>query len=316
MWKTVGDLVPAASRAGPSAVIVCVSPVKGSIALHVMPSLVHNRVRSAPVRRIVRALVHLDLPHDRLRQSLFPASGMTPVFRSRTALTQGAPSHLPVHAGTSRRSMRAMRVAGSFLARVPVAARGSSAPIMEDHRLSRSRAVDVRPSAIRPAALVWLCARRSVDILRIVNDFQFVPLSESDIPQVQEWHSDARVSKWYGGAEWPPKLWEIMQKDSNRKCWLVFLDDKAIGYIDFEEHPATNLAWMGITVKPELQGQGFGKRILHVFLEHPAAKKYPELWAGIEAEHAVSRRLFESAGFTTKQAEPDEEGIMDYSYRF
>lgn len=149
-----------------------------------------------------------------------------------------------------------------------------------------------------------------------MNDLQLRPLSESDIPNVQEWHSDTRVSKWYGGVDWPPKLWEIMQKDSNRKCWVVFLGDQAIGYVDFEEHPAESLAWVGITVKPKLQGQGFGKRILQTFLNHPEAKKYPELWAGIEAEHVVSRRLFESAGFTTKQAEPDEEGIFDYVFRF
>lgn len=107
-----------------------------------------------------------------------------------------------------------------------------------------------------------------------------------------------------------------MQSNPNRILILAKLNDRIIGYVDFEVHPNENLAWMGLAVKPELRGQGLGTRILKEFLLSPIAKQYPEIWAGIEPDNQASLRCFQDVGFTSKMTQPDEEGILDYVYRY
>lgn len=145
-----------------------------------------------------------------------------------------------------------------------------------------------------------------------MSDLLFRPLAESDLAELSRWHQDPELANRYGGSDWPKKVWEIMRKDSNRQCSIVSRDDEPIGYVDIELHPDEHLMWIGIAVKPELRKQGIGKKILETFLSTPIVQQYREVWAGIEHDNVASRRCFESVGFTAKNSEPDEEGIIDY----
>ena len=103
-----------------------------------------------------------------------------------------------------------------------------------------------------------------------------------------------------------------MSNDENRKCWIVLSGNNAVAYVDFEIHPNA-LAWIGIAVKPMLRGQGLGKRVLKDFLKSEHIKGFKEIRAGIEFDNISSIKCFESIGFISLNAEPDDEGIIDYS---
>lgn len=77
-------------------------------------------------------------------------------------------------------------------------------------------------------------------------------------------------------------------------------------------HPSS-LAWIGIAVKPLMRRQGLGKLILKKFLDSEYVEGFNEIRAGIEFDNIASVKCFESVGFVPLNAEPDDEGIIDYS---
>ncbi len=145
-----------------------------------------------------------------------------------------------------------------------------------------------------------------------MSDISFRPIESSDIPELTNWHSDDELAGRYGGVEWPQKLWDIMSKDSNRRCWIALKDQLLIGYVDIELHPQEHIFWIGIAVKPQLRKQGLGTLVLQTFFRNLPMQDYKEAWAGIEKDNAASRACFEKVGFTAKNPNGDQEGIIDY----
>lgn len=143
---------------------------------------------------------------------------------------------------------------------------------------------------------------------------RFEAVREDDLVHLTEWHADAELAARYGGTDWPAKLWEILNTDPSRRCFIAWNDDEAVGYLDWELHPDENLAWIGLAVKPELRAKGWGTRILRAWLESEIAHSVGEIRAGIEPDNPASVRCFSSAGFKPMSDVPDEEGIIDYSY--
>ncbi len=143
----------------------------------------------------------------------------------------------------------------------------------------------------------------------------FRELAKDDVPVIHGWHENPELAGRYGGRAWPEKLWEIMQKDEKRKCWLAIHDGLIVGYVDFEIHADEKNAWIGMAVNPELRGKGFGKAILKQFLDQPFAKEYAEVKAGIEPDNVASVKCFEAVGFKPISHKLDEEGVMDYVYK-
>lgn len=148
-----------------------------------------------------------------------------------------------------------------------------------------------------------------------MDPLSFSLANEIDLQELQRWHEDPELSKWYGGPERIRETWQLTRKDPRRTLWIARNASGSVGYVDFEEHPEERLAWIGIAMAPSLRGQGLGKRIVQEFLRLPMARRYPEIWAGIEHDNSASKRCFEGAGFTTTMTEPDAEGILDYVYR-
>lgn len=142
----------------------------------------------------------------------------------------------------------------------------------------------------------------------------FTALASKDLQELEHWHQDPELARRYAGTKWPQHLWEIVQKDPMRCCWVASLGGEAIGYVDFEMHPKEHLAWIGLAVKAEKRGQGWGKHMLQEFLKMPFVRGFTEIRAGIEPDNIASIRCFSSVGFVAMSPEPDEEGIIDYSY--
>ncbi|MEV5746608.1 ribosomal protein S18-alanine N-acetyltransferase [Actinoallomurus sp. NPDC052308] len=53
-----------------------------------------------------------------------------------------------------------------------------------------------------------------------------------------------------------------------------------------------------IGVRPELQGRGFGARLLTALLDEAAARGCPEVFLDVRADNDRARRLYERFGFT------------------
>lgn len=143
---------------------------------------------------------------------------------------------------------------------------------------------------------------------------RFAPLTEGDMVELLQWHQDGELARRYGGSDWPRQLQEVLRTDPARSCWVVWKDGKRVGYLDFERHPAENLAWIGLAVAPDLRGKGLGRDILQMFLRESEAMAFREIRAGIEPDNAASVAVFSSSGFVPMRSTPDEEGIIDYSF--
>lgn len=157
----------------------------------------------------------------------------------------------------------------------------------------------------------------SSDLLpcHVMNNLHFKPLTNDDLDELLQWHIDEELSRRFAGTEWPKKLWEILQRDNQRRCWIAWSNGERMGYVDWEMHPNEHLAWIGLAVKPERRGKGWGAEILRAFLLTDDAQAYSDIRAGIEPDNEASVRCFSSAGFTPMSDKPDEEGIVDYVYR-
>jgi|GEM_PF-2573264 len=149
-----------------------------------------------------------------------------------------------------------------------------------------------------------------------MSTIHFEPLSAHAIEELCIWHKDPELAGRIGGNDWPNKLWTILQKDSLRSCWLAYIDHNLVGYVDFEEHPDENIAWIGLAVKPDRRNQGFGKHILQNFLQLPIVKAWPKIRAGIEVDNIASKKCFMSLGFKPMQEKADDEGIIDFSFNY
>lgn len=101
-----------------------------------------------------------------------------------------------------------------------------------------------------------------------------------------------------------------------------------VGYVDFELLPEEYIGWIGLVVNPTLRNKKFGRNILTSFLKSfrtlpynvilkcsPDTQHIKEIRAGIEADNIPSIKCFRAAGFVQMNAEPDHEGILDFSYK-
>lgn len=81
-----------------------------------------------------------------------------------------------------------------------------------------------------------------------MTDVQCIPLAKKDVAKLEHWYEDDELANRYGGKDWPRKLWEILQRDPNRQCWMAHGNNEPIAYVDFELHPQEDLAWISLVI--------------------------------------------------------------------
>ncbi len=147
-----------------------------------------------------------------------------------------------------------------------------------------------------------------------IPQLRFVPLADSDIPMLEQWHEDLELSRRYGGRDWPRKFLKMTQQDPHRKGWVAWSDGLRVAYIDLEIVPQECIGHIGLVVHPALCGKGYGKKALADALQLPAICVLKEIRAGIEQDNTVSIRCFMALGFRQLNEVPDHEGCLNFSY--
>lgn len=140
----------------------------------------------------------------------------------------------------------------------------------------------------------------------------FRPLDQSDITELEEWHQDTELRKRYGESDWPNMLLKLIEKDPNRKCWIVREGDARVAYVDLEVED--RVGHIGLVVNPSLRNRGFGKRVLTAALSLLELRNVKEVHAGIEQDNVASLQCFKAVGFKQINEKPDHEGCLNFVF--
>ena len=138
----------------------------------------------------------------------------------------------------------------------------------------------------------------ALDILRWRNDALAREMSRnSDIIEV------AHHQTWFNQA----------LKDTDRLVLIGSFGNNKIGMVRFDKL-SPNQWEINIVLAPEARGQGFGKQLTNMALQH-FISKYPDvlLLAEIKKRNVASLKLFESVGFVNSSNIDDV--TMQYIFR-
>jgi len=150
---------------------------------------------------------------------------------------------------------------------------------------------------------------------------ELVPLDADHLPILSKWWLDPETKRWMGG--YPPEMALRLAADPppefrgrrviDRQALVVLEGGEPRALIDFERYDDSS-AGLGIVVEPSVRGRGVGRLALHFLLGSDRMTGVARAFAGIEPDNIASIRCFEGAGFVRESQEPDEEGIVYYSY--
>ncbi len=101
----------------------------------------------------------------------------------------------------------------------------------------------------------------------------------------------------------PPTLEDVLQdlhtltKDPRRRAFLLFLEEEAVGYLDYKLHyPEARDATLSLLlIREDHQGQGLGQRALRHLLDHLVGVE--RLYAVVYGHNPRAKAFFRSQGF-------------------
>jgi aminoglycoside 6'-N-acetyltransferase len=138
---------------------------------------------------------------------------------------------------------------------------------------------------------------------------EFAPLTEDDLPQVEEWLRREHVARWWREdiSESLAEYRAALEGREPTDHYLIVVDGRAVGmiqtylvsdYPDWEEvvQVGPDVAGVDIMIgEEELIGRGLGPQILSAFVRDFV--KAPAVVATVEEPNRRSWRAFEKAGF-------------------
>jgi RimJ/RimL family protein N-acetyltransferase len=144
-----------------------------------------------------------------------------------------------------------------------------------------------------------------------MSPLEFRLIDEEGLSEYESWFTDAELRR---RIERPTALWfDYVRQTPGCFGWLIYEDGIVVGQVQLDSY-ADQTATLGLVVKPQLRGQGYGKRILRALLEREEVAQLLRLEATIEPDNTASLRCFESAGFRQQGTEPDAEGFLHFAY--
>lgn len=140
---------------------------------------------------------------------------------------------------------------------------------------------------------------------------EFRLIDEEGLAEYETWWTDAELRR---RIERPTRVWfDYVRQTPGCFAWLIYEDGSLVGQVQLEPY-LEQIASFGLVVKPELRGQGYGKRILRALLERDEMAPYARLEVTIEPDNTASLRCFESAGFRQQEGGPDWEGFLHFVF--
>lgn len=135
--------------------------------------------------------------------------------------------------------------------------------------------------------------------MRSVHSFR--PRTNADLPVIASWVPDAEAVYAFAGPwmTWPflPSDLDDLHKRPGATAWMLDTGEgEPVGHVQLT--PADDALRIGrLIVDPTVRGQGWGRRILLLALEHARARGVPRVQLGVLASNTPARRLYESLGF-------------------
>jgi RimJ/RimL family protein N-acetyltransferase len=134
------------------------------------------------------------------------------------------------------------------------------------------------------------------------------PASETDLPMVEELTQDPERTgefQWFGWSDrqrWPRSWGENGLIGADGGTLVVVRGEERLGLVNWRRQQTTpaGYCWeIGITLRPEVRGRGYGTQahrlLAHYLFAHTTAHR---IWAGTEVDNIAEQRALEKAGFT------------------
>jgi ribosomal protein S18 acetylase RimI-like enzyme len=135
-------------------------------------------------------------------------------------------------------------------------------------------------------------------------DLTLKPMSESYAKEICSWKYDGEYSI-YNMPDWNTvveKGWGLSQKERRSEFIALVSDSQliAFGRLSLKD----DLVFIGVGLKPELCGMGYGRKVMNVIVEE-CKRIYPDKKAALRVRSFNKRavRCYESIGFEIKKVE-------------
>ena len=171
----------------------------------------------------------------------------------------------------------------------------------------------------------------------------FKPFNKETAEDIRPWFSDPDTQKWLGDSSWVDM--ELKQQSESigtefrgsktiaRYAWVVYDDDKAVGYIDgdignryvkyggevdgkpvYLEVEDKLTSGIAFAISPDERGKGYASQMITQLLARTEFEKVEIFLAGVEPENVGSIKALEKAGFKSDH-KPDFEGMYYFFLR-
>lgn len=139
----------------------------------------------------------------------------------------------------------------------------------------------------------------------------FVPVDEPRKATLEAWFEDAELRHRYSR---PTPGWlNYVRSEPGVYAWMIHENDVAVGHLQLDVG-TSGTAHLGVVVKPELRGRGYGKRILRALLDRPEVSHLDQIVGEVEVDNVASRRCLEAVGFVQQGREPNGDGFLSFIY--
>ncbi|WP_052071680.1 GNAT family N-acetyltransferase [Sphingopyxis sp. MWB1] len=137
------------------------------------------------------------------------------------------------------------------------------------------------------------------------TDIEFRPIETADLPALRRWFGDNELAR---RLSFPDDIWFAhVTRGADASCWVAAAAGTPIARFQLET-AAGGTAYIDIGLRPDLRGQGLGRRLLEAFLAGPA-RFHARVAAFIEPDHHASLRCFSACGFRLS-SEVDADGMI------
>ncbi|MGG4321346.1 GNAT family N-acetyltransferase [Bacillus sonorensis] len=136
---------------------------------------------------------------------------------------------------------------------------------------------------------------------------------KEDLEWLQTWFKDAEVKRRLEGMLPLDDWYKFAQENEKYWVWVALKGRKPVGavMVEVEEDCTGNIA---LLVDPFLRGKGYGKAMLKRAMRLPEMGQVKKWFAGIEEDHHICLRCFQSMGYIFENEHPDEDGFYSLIY--
>ena len=143
----------------------------------------------------------------------------------------------------------------------------------------------------------------------MMPELLFVPLDEPGFSILTSWFADPELRRRF---EFPTRVWfDYVRSEPNVYGWIVREDGDPVGLLQLDIHPERT-GYIGFYVKPELRGQGYGRRILRALLARPEITGLRQIVATTEPDNLASQRCLLAVNFSQDGTAPDQDGFLRF----